>query len=361
MPVISSVEAIHDALQLAMRKMPETYLIGEGVSAFDAVFGTTKGLLDEFGRSRVIEMPISENGITGMCIGSAMMGMRPILSHRRVDFALLAIEQLFNAAAKNGYVSMGQHKVPLVIRMVIGRGWGQGPQHAQSLEAMFAMVPGLKVIMPSTPYEFKGLLLAAIEDDNPVVMLEHRWLHHVTGEVPDDYYTIPLVGSRVATNGSGCHATIVATSYMVLEAIRAADALRDIGYYVEVIDARMLRPLNMGPIFASVRKTGRLVTCDTGHTQFGFGAEVIASIAEAPFAERVLQRPVVRIGLPDYPTPSSVSLAETYYPSSVDIVKAVGRLCDIPKARVSTAVAAVVASRQGIPIDKPDPSFKGPF
>lgn len=358
MPVISSVEAIHDALELALRRRPETYLIGEGVTALDAVFGTTKGLLAEFGTSRIIEMPIAENGMTGMAIGSALMGMRPIMSHRRVDFALLALEQLFNAAAKSGYVSVGQHKVPLTIRMIIGRGWGQGPQHSQSLEAMFAMVPGLKVIMPSTPAEFKGLLLSAIEDENPVVMLEHRWLHHVTGEVPAGYYTLPLIGSRVVNPGYH-HATVVASSYMVLEAMRASDALRDVGCNVCVIDMRVLRPLNMEPIFKSVRQTGHLVVCDTGHTQFGVGAEIIASIAA--HNPRWLAKPVSRIGLPDHPTPSSVSLAEVYYPSSVDIVEAIGHQCALPAADVERARAAVIASRQGIPIDKPDPSFKGPF
>lgn len=358
MPVISSVEAIHDALDLSLSRRPETYLIGEGVSALDAVFGTTKGLLAKFGASRIIEMPIAENGMTGMAIGSALMGMRPIMSHRRVDFALLCLEQLFNAAAKSSYVSAGQHKVPLTIRMIIGRGWGQGPQHSQSLEAMFAMVPGLKVIMPSTPYEFKGLLLSAIEDENPVVMLEHRWLHHVTGEVPDGYYTIPLIGSRVVNEGYH-HATVVASSYMVLEAMRAADALRDVGCNVCVIDVRVLRPLNMEPIIKSVRQTGHLVVCDTGHTQFGVGAEIIAAIAARN--PRWLAKPVARIGLPDHPTPSSVSLAEVYYPSSVDIVEAVGHQCALPAADVERARAAVIASRQGIPIDKPDPSFKGPF
>ena len=352
--IISSVEAIREALTIAMHRNPGAYLIGEGVATRDGVFGTTTGLVEEFGPARVIEMPISENGITGIAIGSALMGMHPIISHRRVDFALLCLEQLFNGAAKSSYVSAGRHKVPLTVRMVIGRGWGQGPQHSQSLESMFALIPGLKVVMPSTPHEFKGLLLAAIEDENPVVFLEHRWSHYATGHVPPEHYTVPLIGSRIVTEGS--KVTIVATSYMVLEAIQAAQALSDVGCLAEVIDVRVLRPLNMDPIIDSVRKTGRLVTCDTGARQFGVGAEIVASVAEHVFGFQA-----IRIGLPDHPTPSCVALAESYYPSAVDIVEAVGKLCNLPRVWVAEASTAVIAAREGTPADKPDPSFKGPF
>lgn len=360
MPVISTVEAIRDALMIGMMRNPRVYLTGEGVTALDAVFGTTKGLPELFGPDRVIEMPIAENGMTGMAIGSALMGMHPVMSHRRVDFALLCLEQLFNAGAKSCYISEGAHKVPLTVRMIIGRGWGQGPQHSQSLETMFAMIPGLKVIMPSTPYEFKGMLLAAMEEENPVVVLEHRWLHHVTGEVPDGYYTVPLVGSKaVTTTPPFSRATIVATSYMTLEAMRAAKALADVGCPVEVIDLGVLRPLNMAPIRASVIKTKRLVTCDTGHRQFGIGAEIIASLVE-----NNIPLIVERIGLPDHPTPSSVALAEAYYPGSADIIDAVGKVCEgtnLTASQIKVARHAVLSSRVGIPIDKPDPAFKGPF
>lgn len=355
--VVSSADAIREALAMSLRQDPDVYLIGEGVADPGGIFGTTKGLVDEFGPDRVVEMPVAENGLTGIAIGSALMGMRPVMTHQRVDFALLCLEQLFNAAAKSSYVTDGRHKVPMTVRMVIGRGWGQGPQHSQSLEALFTYIPGLKVVMPSTPHEFKGLLLAAIEDDNPVIMLEHRWLHYVTGVVPAEYYTLPLVGSRIAQEGS--RATIVATSYMVLEAMRAANALNDVGCVVEVIDLRILRPLNMDPIIASVRKTGRLVMCDTGWRQFGIGAEIIASIAE--HALDALKKPVARIGLPDHPTPSSVALAKAYYPDSTDIIEAVGSLCGLSAAQVAEAGAAVIAARKGVPIDKPDPAFKGPF
>ena len=360
--IVSAAEAVREALALSLRRRQDVYVMGEGVADPGGIFGTTKGLVEEFGPDRVVEMPVAENGLTGIAIGSALMGLHPVMTHQRVDFALLCIEQLYNAAAKSSYVTGGRHKVPLTVRMVIGRGWGQGPQHSQSLETLFAYMPGLKVVMPSTPHEFKGLLLAAIEDDNPVIFLEHRWLHYVTGDVPAEYYTLPLVGSRIVDDANlqrGNNATIVATSYMVLEALRAAKALADVGCPVEVVDLRVLRPLNMAPIIESVRRTGKLVMCDTGWTQFGIGAEIIASVVERAF--EALKKPVVRIGLPDHPTPSSVALAEAYYPDSADIVEAVGKLCDLTSAQIAKASEAVVAARGGVPVDKPDPSFKGPF
>jgi pyruvate dehydrogenase E1 component beta subunit len=302
-------------------------------------------------------MPVAENGLTGIAVGTALMGQRPVMTHQRVDFALLCLEQLFNTAAKSHYVTGGKHRVPLTVRMVIGRGWGQGPQHSQSFEAMFAYVPGLKVVMPSTPYEFKGMLHAAIDDDNPVMVLEHRWLHYVTGAVPEGRYVAPLTGPKVVKPGE--RLTIVATSYMVLEALRAATALEHVGCSVEVIDLRVLRPLNLAPILASVHKTGRLIVCDTGWKQFGVGAEIVASVVEQAFD--ALKQPPARIGLPDHPTPSSLALAEVYYPDSKDIVEKVGQLCGLPAAAIAEARTEVEAARKGVPIDKPDPAFKGPF
>lgn len=355
--IITAAEAVREAMAEALRQRPEVYLMGEGVADPGGIFGTTKGLVDEFGPDRVVEMPVSENGLTGIAVGTALMGQRPVMTHQRVDFALLCLEQLFNTAAKSHYVTGGAHRVPLTVRMVIGRGWGQGPQHSQSFEAMFAYVPGLKVVMPSTPYEFKGMLHAAIEDDNPVMVLEHRWLHYVTGAVPEGRYLSPLNGPKVVKPGE--RVTVVATSYMVLEALRAATALEHVGCSVEVIDLRVLRPLNLEPIFASVRKTGRLIVCDTGWKQFGVGAEIVASVAEHAFD--ALKQPASRIGLPDHPTPSSLALAEVYYPDSKDIVEKVGRLCGLSAAAIAEARTEVEGARKGVPIDKPDPAFKGPF
>lgn len=355
--IITAAEAIREAHRISLLDRPDVYLMGEGVADPGGIFGTTKGLVDEFGPDRVVEMPVAENGLTGIAIGSALMGQRPVMTHQRVDFALLCLEQLFNTAAKSHYVTGGRHKVPLTVRLIIGRGWGQGPQHSQSLETLFAYIPGLKVVMPSTPYEFKGLLLSAIDDDNPVIVLEHRWLHYVSGAVPPERYACSLDGPRMAHHGE--RATVVATSYMVLEALRAAKALEEVGCPIDVIDLRILRPLNVAPILESVRRTGRLVVCDTGWRKFGIGSEIVATVAEQ--ALDALKRPAVRIGLPDHPTPSSVALAEAYYPDSTNIVDAIGRLCDLPDTAVRAARAQCVAARGGVPIDKPDPAFKGPF
>lgn len=355
--IVTAAQAVREGLAEALAAHPEVYLLGEGVTDPGGIFGTTKGLIDEFGPDRVVEMPVSENGLTGIAIGSALMGQRPVMTYQRVDFALLCLEQLFNTAAKSHYVTGGAHRVPLTVRMVIGRGWGQGPQHSQSLETLFAYIPGLKVVMPSTPYEFKGMLHAAIDDDNPVIILEHRWLHYVTGAVPSGRFTTPLDGPKIVKPGS--KVTIVATSYMVLEALRAAAALENVGCSVEVIDLRVLRPLNIDPILQSVQKTGRLIVCDTGWRQFGIGAEIVAALAEQAFSS--LKKPPIRIGLPDHPTPSSLSLATVYYPDSRDIVDKVGWLCSLDAASVATARTEVAAARKGVPIDKPDPAFKGPF
>lgn len=355
--VISAGEAIREGLDAALAEHPEAYLIGEGVTDPGGIFGTTKGLLQKYGPQRVMDMPVAENGLTGIAVGSALMGRRPIMTHQRVDFALLCLEQLFNTAAKSHYVTNGHHKVPLTVRMIIGRGWGQGPQHSQCLDTLFAHIPGLKVVMPTTPAQFKGMLLSSIDDDNPVVFLEHRWLHYVTGHVPKTAERVPLDGPRVARAGKDV--TIVASSYMLLEALRAAEALARAGVECEVIDLRVLRPLVMKPIEDSLRKTGKLIVVDTGWRTLGPGAEIVARLAESHWS--AFKRPPLRIGLPDHPTPSSLALAEVYYPDSTDIIAAVQSLTGIPAAAAAAAKQEAFAARKGVPIDKPDPAFKGPF
>lgn len=355
--LLTAAAAIREALDLALDRHSEAYLVGEGVTDPGGIFGTTKDLLQKYGVDRVIEMPVSENGMTGIAIGSALMGRRPIMTHQRVDFALLCLEQLFNTAAKSHYVTNGAHKVPLTVRLVIGRGWGQGPQHSQSLETLFAYIPGLKVVMPSTPADFKGMLLASVEDNNPVIFLEHRWLHYVTGDVPDGYYVTPLDGPRRVHSGSDL--TIVSTSYMTLEALRAASALKTRGCQVDLFDLRVLRPLDVSAICESVRRTGRLIVCDTGWRMLGPGAEIVALVVENAF--EALAHPPIRIGLPDYPTPSSLTLAEVFYPGSPQIIDAAERLCHLGASDAAAARHEVIAARRGVPIDKPNPDFKGPF
>ncbi len=347
---LTFAQAINEALTQAMAEDPLVYIMGEGVPDPKGIFGTTLGLREKFGSDRVLDMPVAENGMTGMAIGSALMGMRPILVHQRVDFALLAMDQMVNNAAKWHYMFGGQLSVPLVIRLIIGRGWGQGPQHSQSLQAWFAHIPGLKVVMPTTAYDAKGLLLASIRDQNPVIFLEHRWLHNISGVVPTESYHIPLGEAKIARSGQDV--TIVSTSYMTLEALRAATWLAELGIQVEVVDVRSLRPLDAQMILNSVQKTGRLLVTDTSWSCCGFSAEIVALVSEQIFAD--LRCPPSRITLPDAPTPTSHALAQFYYPRAVNIYQAI---CEM----LGRSPQAVEPHLSSIKLDIPDKSFTGPF
>jgi len=354
---VSFADAIREGIAEAARHDPAVFLMAEGVDDPSSIFGTIKGIAKEIGPDRSIEMPIAENALIGIAIGAALSGFRPVISLQRVEFALLALEQIFNNAAKSHYVSNGRHRVPLVIRLVVGRGWGQGPEHSQSLEAIFSYVPGLKVVMPAFPRDAKGLIASAIADDNPVIFIEHRWCHFATGDVPDGYYREELVGSR--THGDGDDITIVANSYMMLEALRAAEALKQANCMATVIDLCVLRPLNMAPIVESVRKTGRLLTVDTGWRTLGLGAEIVARISQDCFG--LLKTAPRRIGLPDHPVPSSRGLVANVYPNAETILAEAGAMAGIDPARLAAVRTALAAKRSTVPIDVPDPFFKGPF
>ncbi len=354
---MSGSESIHNALDLALARDPSVYLIGEGVADPKGIFGTTIGFSNKYGVDRIIETPLSENGFTGIAIGSAMLGRRPVIIHQRVEFALLSMEQIVNNAAKAHYLSNGNHNVPIVIRLVIGRGWGQGPLHSQSLEGMFASVPGLKVVMPASAVDCKGMLLSAIEDNNPVIFLEHRWVHYVRGQVPIGYVTTPLDGpSRIA---EGNAITVVASSYMVLEALHATQALADAGISVDLFDLRVIRPLELEKIYDSIRKTGTVLVIDTGSKTMGPGAEIIAQISENCFSD--LKRPPLRLGLPDHPTPSSPSLVKNYYPRSEHIADVICKMLIVDTSSRERVVKNLAENRQTHPIDVPHPTFQGPF
>lgn len=333
-----------------MARDPRVYLLGLGVPDPKGIFGTTVGLQQKYGDQRVLDMPTSENGMTGVAIGSALVGMRPLMIHQRVDFALLAMEQIVNQAAKWRYMFGGASRVPLVIRLIVGRGWGQGPQHSQSLHSWFAHVPGLKVVMPATPHDAKGLLIASIEDDDPVVFLEHRWLHSTFGPVPEDSYSVPIGQARVSRPGRDV--TLVAVSYMVLEALRAAEHLSRSGIDAEVIDLRTLRPLDKKTVIESVRKTGRLIVADIGWKTGGFANEIIAVAVEEAF--EFLRAPPKRLGLLDVPTPSTPGLARYCYPRAVDLVKAAGEV-------LGRQESDLALPEENCPLDVPDSSFAGPF
>jgi pyruvate dehydrogenase E1 component beta subunit len=355
--ILSTGDAIREGLTEVAKKDPAVIFLAEGVADPTAVFGTIKDLPKHIAPERIIEMPVSENGLCGVAIGAAMMGKRPVISFHRVEFALLAMEQMVNNAAKAHYISRGRHRVPLVLRLVVGRGWGQGPEHSQSLETMFALVPGLKVLMPCYPRDAKGMMISAVEDDNPVIVIEHRWVHYVQGQVPAGYYTEPLDGPRLVHQGKDL--TIVSTSYMTLEAVRAAEQLEKIGVSVDVFDLRVVRPLILDRVFASVAKTGRLMTVDTGFRKFGIGAEIVSEVVANCFDR--LKAPPVRIGLPDHPTPSSRGLVPGLYPDAPRIVREAGAELGLAAEKIEALVAELDAKRKNLPVDVPDPFFKGPF
>lgn len=350
-------QAVREGLAESIRNNEDVFLMGEGIDDPVSLWGTTAGIADEFGAKAVLEMPVAENGLAGVAIGAAMAGLRPVMNFQRVEFFLLALEQLFNNAAKAHYVSNGIHKVPLVVRMVIGRGWGQGPGHSQSLEATFAHIPGLKVVMPTFAEDAKGLLTGAIADENPVVVLEHRWLHNLSSHVPEGYFELPLDGPRAIREGTDV--TVVATSHMTLEAMRAADALMKFGIDVEVIDLRVLRPLNCELIAQSLIRTGRLMTIDTGWVSYGIGAEIVARMSSAAFSS--MKVPPVRVGMGEHPTPSSRGLIHGFYPDAVSISREIGKMVDLAPQEIEAACQKLTEERADLPIDVPDPFFKGPF
>jgi acetoin:2,6-dichlorophenolindophenol oxidoreductase subunit beta len=345
--VIKYGHAIREALDECLANDPSVYLMGLGVPDPKGIFGTTLGLQKKYGAARVMDMPTSENGMTGVALGSALVGMRPVMVHQRVDFSILAMEQIVNQAAKWHYMFGGKAKAPMVIRLIVGRGWGQGAQHSQSLQSWFAHIPGLKVVMPATPADAKGLLISAIEDDNPVIYIEHRWLHNVEGPVPAGMAREPIGKARVVREGSD--ATIVGLSYMTLEGLRAAQYLQEDGISAEVVDLRSARPLDRETILSSIRKTGRLIMADTGWATAGLSAEILALASEHAFAS--LKAAPIRLTLPDCPLPSTPALADLCYPRANDIAAAVCRMLDKKfKPRPLPAL-----------LDIPDASFTGPF
>ncbi len=311
--------AINEALHQMMDSDPSVFLIGQGVKSPWYVGNTAKGLLEKFGPERVIDTPVSENAITGAAVGAALVGMRPVVVHPRVDFMMYAMDPVINEAANWHYMFGGKSSVPVVIWGIINRGGEQAAQHSQSLHALFAHVPGLKVVMPSTPYDAKGLMVAAIKDDNPVIYMDDRWLYNIQGEVPKETYSVPIGKGIIRREGKDV--TLVSTSYMVVESVKAAEEVETEGLEVEVIDLRSVKPLDETVLFDSIKKTGRLVIADGGWKTCGMAAEVSARVSEGIF--EYLKAPVVRVTLPDSPAPASRVLEKEYYPNSKTIADAV--------------------------------------
>ena len=315
---ITYAQAINETFHQMMEENQHVFLIGQGVTSPWYVGDTTNGLIDKFGPERVIDTPVSENAITGAAVGAALTGMRPVVVHPRMDFMYYAMDPIVNHAANWHYMFGGKECVPLTVWGIINRGGEQAAQHSQALQAMFMHVPGLKVVMPSNPYDAKGLLVASINDDNPVMYIDDRWLYNLEGDVPEEIYTVPI--GKGIIHRPGKDISLVATSYMVNEANKAAECLEKEGLDVEVIDLRSLKPLDENIIFDSVKKTGRLIIADGGWKTCGVGAEISALVTENVF--KYLKAPVVRVSLPDAPAPASSALENDYYPTSDDIVSA---------------------------------------
>jgi acetoin:2,6-dichlorophenolindophenol oxidoreductase subunit beta len=309
--VVSYVQAVNEALALALEHDPSVFVMGQGVDDPTAMFGTTKGLQARFGRPRVFDTPLSEEGMMGVATGAAMNGMRPVVH-----------VQLVTHAAKFHFMDNGQTRVPMVVWAAIGRGWGSGAQHSQAIHGMLLGVPGLKIVMPSTPADAKGLLLSAILDDNPVCVFEHRWLMKKDGVVPEGLYRVPI-GKGVYRRRGG-DVTIVGASHAIELGMQAAAQVAADGIEAEVIDLRTVKPLDEEIVLESLHKTGRLVAVDTAWMKGGLCAEIGCLAAEKGFAD--LKAPVARVGLPDVPTPAGYTLEQYYYPDAARIAAAVRRV-----------------------------------
>lgn len=316
---LSYAQAIQEAMAIAMERDERVFLMGEDIGVYGGAFQVTGDLVERFGPERVMDTPISELGGAGVAVGAAVTGMRPIFEFQFSDFATLAMEQIVNQAAKMRYMLGGAVSVPVVMRFPAGSGTGAAAQHSQSLEAWLGHVPGLKVIQPSTPHDVKGMLLAAIEDPDPVMIYEHKLLYKMKGDVPEGYYTVPI--GKAAVRREGADLTIVATSIMVHKSLDAAKQLAEEGIDVEVIDLRSIRPMDRQTIIDSVCKTSRLMCVYEGVKTLGVGAEISAMIAESE-AFDYLDAPVVRLGGAETPIPYNPELEKATVPQVDGIVKA---------------------------------------
>jgi pyruvate dehydrogenase E1 component beta subunit len=338
---ITYSKALNEALHSQMSR--DRKMVVYGIE--DKMFGSNEGLLKKFGAKRFFYTPLSEDMLTGFSLGLAISGVRSVFNHIRVDFLLLGMNQIANMISSYSYASNGKKPLPLVIRAVIGRGWGQGYQHSKSLQSIFAHIPGLKVIMPTTPYDAKGMLLSALEDNNPVICLEHRWLYWQKGHVPKKYYKIPLGKANILRKGKDV--TIISTSWMNVEACQAADFLKNHGISCEVVDVRSISPLDKKTLIKSVKKTKRCIVADYDWLFCGFSAEVsdliYANVGKA------LKAPIQRIGFAPTPCPTSRYLENQFYPNAKDIINIISKTF---KRKINTSKVDLYSHEK---------VFKGPF
>ncbi len=342
--ILTYAQAIAEALVLGLKRDPKAFIFGLGVDDYKGIFGTTQEAAKVFGSSRVFDVPAAEGALTGIAIGTALNGYHPVLVHARNDFMFLALDQMLNNAAKWAYTYNGQTRLPLIIRGIVGQGWGQGPTHSQNLQSILAHFPGLIVASPSDAVQVKGVLLKAFETQSPVVMIEHRALYEEKKIVPEGWYTVDF-GKAVCVR-EGKDVTIVATSVMAHMASLAADVLAQEGISVEVIDPVTVQPLDEQGILASVAKTGRLICCEPGWLNCSVSSEVAAMVAQKGFYD--LKAPIQRIGWPFCPLPVSKELEQAFYPNQKTIMQAVYQILGIQKELKEYTVAA-------------KESFKGPY
>ncbi len=343
--LLTYAEAISESLVLGLKQNPKAFIFGLGVNDHKGIFGTTKQAFNEFGSARVFDVPAAEGALTGIAIGAALNGQHPVLVHARNDFMFLALDQMLNNAAKWSYTYNGQSRLPMIMRGIIGQGWGQGPTHSQNLQSVLAHFPGLIVASPSNAFHLKGILLKAFETQSPVVVIEHRALYDEKEPVPEGWYTIDF--GRAAVLHEGKDVTIVATSVMAHLARKAALALEPEGISVEVIDPVTVQPLDEKTILNSVAKTGRLICCEPGWLNCSVSSEVAALVAQKAFY--ALKAPVMRVGWPFCPAPVSKALEDAFYPTQQSIIQAVYHMLGIDKV-AGTAHAAAAKE-----------SFKGPY
>ena len=332
---------------------PKFLIAGLGVTDPKGVFGTTLGLVEKYGSQRVLETPTSENAMTGVGVGLAISGYRPLMIHQRLDFFLLAMDQVVNSAAKWHFMFGGQQSVPLTIRLITGRGWGQGPTHSQNLHSWFAHIPGLKVVMPSFASEVAALLQASIDDPNPVIFIEDRWIHNLHANGEDSRINQPIQLGQASVSQTGSDITVVAAGYLTIEALKAVTYLSNHGISVELVDLRTIKPLDMNTILQSVRKTKNLVVVDAGNEIASFGKDIIANVAMEK--NLTLNNSPQLVSLPDVPEPTSHGVIGDYRVSAIRIASSILETLSIKSPEELSA--SLKPSKE----DVPDAAFTGPF
>ena len=342
--IISYPEALKEAMTLEMESDEHVFILGQGVDDPKAILGTTAGILDKFGPKRIFDVPLAEDGITGIALGAAIAGLKPIHIHIRNDFLLLAMNQIVNMVAKMRYMYGGVHTAPMVIRATIGKSWGQGPQHSQSIYPMLMNVPGLRIVAPTTPYDAKGIMAASIRSSDPVIFIEHRSLYYQKGDVPKEAYALPFGKARTLAQGDDV--TLVGVSQMAIECLRASKCLNEVGIHAHVIDPVTISPLDIDTILTSVKKTKHLVVVDNSWLPGALGAEIIAACHESQDCDFKS----LRLGFAATPCPTTPSLEDAFYVDGVSIAKKINHMLRHDSDWIPNTI-----------IHREEVEFKGPF